>query len=166
MAQQPDYLHDTAYINTLTDLAYEYTSGYTDSALLILAGNAERCRESGYTKGEVDTYIIMGDAFQTKGSYENALAYYEKSLQLAKKINYQIVLSQVLKRIGIIDLNQANYPEALSKFYESLKEAEAIGNKELMGAALNNIAIVQFYHGKFNEAKNTYQQRLNIEQET
>ncbi|MEO8112664.1 MAG: tetratricopeptide repeat protein, partial [Ginsengibacter sp.] len=166
LAQQPGYLHDTSYINTLTDLAYEYSSGYPDSALLILAGNAERCREAGYRKGEVDTYIIMGDAFQTKGSYEKALEYYEKSFQLAKKINYQKVLSLVLNRIGIIDLNQANYPEALSKFYESLKEAEAIGNKELTGAALNNIAIVQFYQGKFNEAKNTYLQRLKIAQET
>ncbi len=163
--QQPDYLHDTAYANALTDLAYEYSSSYPDSALLILAGHAERCRESGNREGEIDTYIIEGDAFQTKGIYEKALEYYEKSFQLAKKIKYQKVLSLVLNRIGIIDLNQGNYPDALSKFYESLKAAEAIGNKELIGATLNNIAIVQFYQGKFDEAESAYRQRLKIAQE-
>ncbi len=165
LEQQQDYLHDTAYAQALIDLAYIYSSSYPDSALLILAGHAERCRESGNREGEVDTYIIMGDAFQTKGNYEKALEYYEKSSQLAKKIKYQKVLSLVLNRIGIIDLNQGNYPEALSKFYESLKAAEAIDNKELTGATLNNIAIVQFYQGKFNEAESAYRQRLKIAQE-
>ena len=114
--QHANYLNDTAYANTLTDLAYIYSSSYPDSALLILRGNAERCKASGYKTGEVDTYIILGDAFQTKGMYEKAMENYEKSLQLAKHINYQKAVALISNRIGIIHLNQGNYPEAGSKF--------------------------------------------------
>ena len=164
--QHANYLNDTAYANTVTDLAYIYSSSYPDSALLILRENAARCKASGYKTGEVDTYIIMGDAFQTKGVYEKAMENYEKSLQLAKHINYQKAVALISNRIGIIHLNQGNYPEALSKFYESLKAGEAIGNDELTGASLNNIAIVQFYQGKYNEADSAYIQRLKIAQKT
>jgi len=162
---QQDYLYDTAYANALTDLAYIYSSTYPDSALMILAGNAEHCQASGYKKGEIDTYIIMGDAFQTKGKYDKALENYEKSDGLAKDANYQSVLPLILNRMGMIYLNQGNYPEALSKFYESRKVAEAINNKDLIGATLNNIAIVHFYQGKFKEAESAYWQRLKIAQE-
>ena len=164
--QHTNYLNDTAYANTLVDLAYIYSTSYPDSALLILDDNAAHCKASGYKKGEVDTYIIMGDAFQTKAVYEKAMENYEKSLQLAKSINYQKAVALISNRIGIIHLNQGNYAEALSKFYESLKAGEAIGNDELTGASLNNIAIVQFYQGKYNEAESAYLQRLQIAQKT
>ncbi len=164
LEQHANYDNDTAYANTVTDLAYIYSSSYPDSALLILEKNAARCKASGYKTGEVDTYIIMGDAFQTKGAYEKAMENYDKSLLLAKHIDYQKAVALISNRIGIIHLNQGNYPEALSKFYESLKAGEAINNDELAGAALNNIAIVQFYQGKYNEADSAFIQRLKIAQ--
>lgn len=164
LEEQSNYLKDTAYANTILDLAYLYSSSYPDSALQILKGNAERCHASGYGLGEVDTYMITGDAFQTKGVYENALENYESAFQLAKKINYRRGISLILNRIGIIHLNQGNYPEALSRFFESLKAAEAIGNDDLTGATLNNIAVAQYNQGKFSDAENTYKQRLEIAQ--
>ena len=85
--KQQNYLQDTAYANTLIELAYIYSNSYPDSALSLLSGLAERCHTSGYGKGEVDTYIIQGDAFLTKGIYIKAMEYYEKSFLFAKNIN-------------------------------------------------------------------------------
>jgi tetratricopeptide (TPR) repeat protein len=167
LKKQPAYLQDTAYANTLADLAYIYSYSYPDSALAILDGHAERRHAAGDTEREADTYLILGDAFQTKGSFDKALEYYEKSLLLEKDIkNHQKAVARLLNRIGIIHLNQGNYSEALSKFYESLKAAEAIDNKELIGATLNNIANVHFHQGKFDEAEKDYQERLKIAAET
>jgi two-component system NtrC family sensor kinase len=156
------YLSDTAYVNTLNDLAYIYSYSYPDSAIALLAGNAERSHSAGYFKGETNTFIILGDAFQTKGIYKQALGYYEKALLLAQKNSPRDVLPLVLNRIGMIHLNQGNYAEALSKFYESLKTAEASDNKALIGATLNNIAIVHFHQGNFVEAENDYQKKLKV----
>ncbi len=163
--KEPGYLSDTAYSNTLTDLAYIYSYSYPDSALLILKGHAELCKASGYSNGETDTYIILGDAYQTKGMYEKALENFEIAFLLAKNYHFQKIVPLILNRIGIVHLNQGNYPQALSKFYESLKAAEIIGNKSLIGATLNNIAIVHFHQGKFADAENDYKQRLKIAEE-
>lgn len=163
--QQRDHLKDTAYTNTLIDLADLYVSSYPDSALSLLEGQAEYCRSSGYREGEVDIYMLQGDAFQTKGNYEKALENYEKSFGLAKNINDRKGLPLILNRIGIIHLNQGNYPAALSKFYESLKAAEAINNNDLIGAIVNNIAAVHYHQGMFHEAESTYRRRLKIAEE-
>ncbi len=162
--QHANYINDTAYANTLTDLAYIYSSSYPDSALLILDENIARCKATGYKIGEVNTYLIIGDAFQTKGMYEKAMENYQEALQLARHINRKQAVALSLNRIGIIHLNQGNYPEALSIFYESLKTGEAIGNDELAGASLNNIAVAQYYQGKYNEAGAAYIQKLKIAQ--
>ena len=163
--QQHNHDKDTAYANALIDLAYIYYPTYPDSALLVLAGNAERCHAAGYKKGETNTYMILGDAYRTKGIYAKALDYYEKSFQLAKSTNDLNTLALNQNRIGMIYLNQSNYPEALSRFYASLKAAEAIQNKDLVGAILNNIGIVQLYQGNFTEAENAYLQRLKMAQQ-
>ena len=163
--QQHNQDKDTAYANALIDLAYIYYPTYPDSALLVLSGNAERCHAAGYKKGETNTYMILGDAYRTKGIYAKALDYYEKSFQLAKSTNDLNTLALNQNRIGMIYLNQSNYPEALSRFYASLKAAEAIQNNNLVGAILNNIGIVQLYQGNFTEAENAYQQRLKMAQE-
>src|SRR6476646_4702067 len=87
--QHPDYLTDSAYASTLIDLAYLYTSSYPDSAILLLAGNAERCKAAGYKEGEVTTYMFLADAYATKGMYDVSMENYEQCLQLAKNINYE-----------------------------------------------------------------------------
>src|SRR5688572_18756366 len=156
---------DTAYANTLIDLAYIYSYTFPDSALMLLKGHAEKCRAAGYTVGETDTYLILGDAFQTKGMYAKALDNYDQSYNLAVSINNQKALPVILNRVGIIYLNQGNYPEALRRFYASLKAAEVINNKTLAGATLNNIAIVHFHQGKFDEAEKDYLRRLDIAEE-
>jgi two-component system, NtrC family, sensor kinase len=159
------YLFDTAYSRTLIDLAYIYSYSYPDSALNLLSGHAGRCHTTGNSRGEVNTCMILGDAYQTKGIYKEALNYYEKSFLLIKNINYKDVLPLILNRIGTVHLNQGNYPEALSKFYESLKAAEAISNKTVIGATLNNIAVVYFHQGNFTEAEIYYKKRLKIAEE-
>ncbi len=162
LERQQNYNLDTAYPRTLNDLAYIYSYSYPDSAIALLAGNAERCEKAGYSKGKVNTFLILGDAFQKKGDYNQAMSYYEKSLFLSKKYSFLNTVSLLLNRIGIIHLNKGNYPEALSKFYDARKTAESDNNMELVGATLSNIGIVHFQQGNFTEAEKDYQERLRI----
>ena len=99
---------DTAYANTVADLAYIYSYSFPDSALDLLAGHAERCGQAGYKRGETDAYLISGDAYQTKGAYKDALANYERAYLLAESIKHQKAVPLILNRIGIIHLNQGN----------------------------------------------------------
>jgi two-component system, NtrC family, sensor kinase len=165
LEQQKDYLQDTAYANTINQLAFIYADSYPDSAFIILEGNAERCKKAGYREGEADAYKIWGNAFQTKGNFEQALEFYKKSYELALKIKYRKGLPGILNNIGIIYLNQGNYPEALNTFYETLKAAEAINDKFVIGNTINNIAVVHYYQGKMDEAERDYMKAVQIARE-
>lgn len=165
LEQQKGYLQDTAYANTINQLAFLYADSYPDSAFIILEGNAERCKKAGYREGEADAYKIWGNAFQTKGNFEQALEYYKKSFELAEKINYRKGLPGILNNIGIVYLNQGNYPEALNTFYQTLKAAEAIDDKFVIGNTINNIAVVHYYQGKMDEAEQDYMKAVQIARE-
>jgi len=160
--QQPDYLRDTAYANTLNQIAFIYADSHPDSALAMLVGHAERSKASGYKAGEVETYKVLGNAFQTKGNYERALQYYDQAYLLAQKVNLKKSLPGILNNIGLVHLNQGNYPSALNKFYETLRAAEAVKDQFVIGSALNNIAIIHFYQGKLDEAETAYEKTLQI----
>ncbi len=166
LQQHESYFADSSYAKTLIDLAYIYTSSYPDSAIALLSGNAEPFKAAGNTKGEINTYMLLGDAYETKGMYGKAMDNYNECLQIAKRTNFASTIPLILNRIGIIHLNQGNYPAALSRFYESLISAEKIGDNDLMGAALNNIAYVQYNQNKFSEAESTFTQRLKLAQKT
>ena len=162
LEQQKDYLKDTAYANAINQLAFVYADNYPDSAIALLAGNAERCRSMGFRQGESDTYKILGNAFQTKGNFDTSLNYYNQAYQLAKKTGYKKSLPGILSNIGLIYLNKGNYSTALNKFYEALKLAEANEDQFVVGTILNNIATVHFFQNKMAEAESDYQKMLKI----
>ncbi|HXS57084.1 MAG TPA: tetratricopeptide repeat protein [Hanamia sp.] len=162
LKQKTGYLRDTAYTNAINQLAFFYADSYPDSALVLLAGQADQCRKAGYPLGETEAYKIMGNAYQTKGNFEKALDYYERANQLAETNNFKKSIPGILNNIGLVFTNQGNYPEALKKFYETLRAADAVNNKFVFGSALNNIAIVHFYQGKMDEADSAYKKTLDI----
>ena len=162
LERKPGYHKDTAYINTLVQISFIYADSNPDSALQILSGLEKSCRESGYQRGEADVYKVMGNAYQTKGNFEGALAYYEKSDALAEKIGYKEAVPGILNNIGLIYLNQGNYPMALQKFYQTLDASDAVGNQFVSSRAHNNIGTVLFYQKKMEEAEGAYLQMLAI----
>jgi two-component system NtrC family sensor kinase len=162
LKQQPGYLQDTSYANAINQLAFFYADSYPDSALSLLAGQAEQCRKAGYRLGETEAYKIMGNAYQTKGNFEKALEFYERAEQIAEKNNFKKSIPGILNNIGLVFTNQGNYPEALKNFYQTLRAADAVNDKFVFGSALNNIAIVHFYQGKMDEADSAYKKTLEI----
>ncbi|HVX25446.1 MAG TPA: tetratricopeptide repeat protein, partial [Parafilimonas sp.] len=166
LQQKDNYYADSNYAKTLTDLAYIYTSSYPDSAIILLADKAAQFKAAGYSKGEINAYMLLGDAYETKGLYDKAMENYNASFRIAQQTNTTSDIPLILNRIGIIHLNQGNYPEALSKFYASLKSAENTGDNDLIGATLNNIAYVQYNENKFSEAESTFTERLKLAKKT
>jgi signal transduction histidine kinase len=162
LKQKPGYNQDTAYVNTINQLAFLYANSYPDSALSLLDGKAAQSLKADYPLGATEAYKIMGNAWQTKGDFENSLLYYERAYTLAKKDNLQKVIPGILNNIGLVRSNQGNYPEALKIFYQTLTAANAVNDKFVKGSALNNIATVDFYLGKMDEADSAYKQTLQI----
>ena len=162
LKQYSNYLSDTTYINSINQLAFLYADSYPDSALNLLKENVEISTKTGYTQGAIESYKIIGNAWQTKGNFEKALDYYGVAYGLAQKHNLSKAIPALLNNIGLARINQGNYPEALRILYQTLTSAKAVNDKFVLGNALSNIGTVDFYQGKMAEADSAYKQALQM----
>lgn len=162
LKQQANYKSDTAYINALNQLATIYADSYPDSALAFLPELIENCKNLHYISGEVYAYTNTGNAYQTKGDFEKALANYEHAYQISLNNKMEKGLPGILNNIGLVHTNQGNYVDALNKYYEAINISQNNTNKLFIASVLNNIAIVHFYQGKMHEADSAYHIMLKI----
>ncbi|MEJ7625239.1 MAG: tetratricopeptide repeat protein [Ferruginibacter sp.] len=160
-----DHTIDTAYINTINQVAFLYADRSPDSAFAILKDIPGKSAAIGYFTGETESYKILGNALQTKGDFDKALEYYERAYQLADEKKYRNMLPALLGNIGLIYFNKGNYPVSLQKLYASLKAAEATKDKLVIRSSLNNIGTIHFYQGKMEEAELAYQKTLDLSKE-
>ncbi|MGV3603750.1 MAG: tetratricopeptide repeat-containing sensor histidine kinase [Dyadobacter fermentans] len=165
LQKTPGYGTDTAYLNVLNRIAFLYADSYPDSALKITQANIPACRRAGHDEGETDALKITGNAYMTKGDYPNALAWYRKSYEKARQIDYESAFPGIRNNIGLVHMSQGNYTAALNEFYAALESAREIGDRFVAASTLNNIAIVHFYQGKLAESEKTYRETLAIAQQ-
>lgn len=162
LQQKQGYQKDTVYINTLNEIAFLYADRLPDSALLLLEGLSEQSKAINFEKGEINSYKILGNAWQTKGNFDKALQFYTLALNIAEEKEERKALPSILGNIGLVYLNQGNYALALQKFYASLAAAEAVNDKLVIRSSFNNIGTIHFYQGKMEEAEKAYQKTLQI----
>ena len=165
LEQRNNHVIDTAYINTVNQIAFFYADRYPDSAFAILKGIPGQSELLGYHYGETDSYNVLGNAFQTKGDFDKALEYYERAYLLANQKDYKNRLPALMGNIALVYFNKGNYPVSLQKFYASLKAAEATGDKLVIRSSLNNIGTIHFYQGKMDEAEQAYKKTLDLSRE-
>ena len=162
LQQKQGYQKDTAYINTVNEISFLYADRFPDSALLMLNGLPAQSRAIKFGKGEINSYKILGNAWQTKGDFNKALEFYTLALNIAEKNNDSRVVPGILGNIGLVYLNQGNYAIALQKFYASLAAAEDVNDQLVIRSSFNNIGTIHFYQGKMEEAEKAYQKTLQI----
>jgi two-component system NtrC family sensor kinase len=162
LQQKQGYQKDSAYINTVNEISFLYADRFPDSALLMLNGLPAQSRAIKFGKGEINSYKILGNAWQTKGDFNKALEFYTLALNIAEKNNDSRVVPGILGNIGLVYLNQGNYAIALQKFYASLAAAEDVNDQLVIRSSFNNIGTIHFYQGKMEEAEKAYEKTLQI----
>jgi serine phosphatase RsbU (regulator of sigma subunit) len=105
------------------------------------------------TKEDVDldeltiTYSYLGITNDIMGSYDEALRYQQKALDLNKKTFDDRGVAAALHNIGILYQKTRNFELALEYFQQALSYWEKLGNKDALASTLNSI-------GGINEAQN------------
>ena len=165
LRQRPGFEKDTAYLEKGNELAFVLAETNPDSAFAFLDIQLKMCRAAKFKKGEAEALKIYGNALQNKGDFAASIAYYEKSLDIARAIPDDALLPGILNNIGLVYFNLGNYAEALVNFYDAIKGAESTDNLNVKAAALNNIAMIYFEQNKLEEAKSKYREMLAIYQE-
>ncbi len=158
-------IEDTAYINRVHRLCSDYVYIYPDSVLAVLTETEQLIKSINYKAGMVEMLSWKGEAFGTLRSYDSAIYFQDKALELATKIGNKDRESSILNRLGAVYTNKGDYVVASEKFYGSLKIAEALENKDRISAVLNNLANIFYFQKKYDEAEAYYMKALGIYEE-
>ncbi len=82
----------------------------------------------------------------------NALANYEESLKISRRIDEVLTEIEALNNMGFVSIDLERYPEALKYFTQALKKAEENEDDEETANILINIGIVYSKQGNYDQA--------------
>jgi tetratricopeptide (TPR) repeat protein len=134
---------------------------YSEIGQIDLAIDNLKKAESYATKDDelMDIYNHLGLNYKYKGDLDNALFYYSKSLNLAKKLGDREMEASVLNNIALILYKIGELDDALKYYKESLK---LITNEKNKAPTYNNIALVYVDKGDYKSAIEYYKKSLEI----
>ena len=107
----------------------------------------------------------IGWLLNSKGEYDSAFYYLEKSISIATALNDQNQLKFVLNDAGLNRLNLSKYDEALFFFNASLKVRDELNDFPSKSLAYNNIGLVYYNLEDFVEAIGFFEKGLSIAEE-
>lgn len=93
-----------------------------------------------------------------------AIEYNEKSLNIAKKISYNPLISTGLLRYGVIYEIKGELDLALKHYKQSLKFAKDMDQKTMLTASLNGLGSVYQEQGLFDQALKSFERCLEVKE--
>jgi tetratricopeptide (TPR) repeat protein len=154
---------DTNKVNTLNELAYEFTYNADSQKSFRFANQAISLAETiNYKKGKALAFFRLGISY----SWHNNIAESNKNLNTALKL-YQEVgdknrIAQIYNELGGNYFEQGFYSDAIANLYNSLKIHEEIGNKKAAAENLQGISVMYWEQGNDSDALKTVQEGLKL----
>ncbi|NJN31288.1 MAG: tetratricopeptide repeat protein [Synechococcales cyanobacterium RM1_1_8] len=103
--------------------------GKYETALSYLKKEEKMCRDSGSTDYLAEVCQNLGHYYIIVNQYDKALAYFQESLELARKSDNKINLHAILNSMGVLCCFHLDKPEsALSYLEQALSYANSIGD--------------------------------------
>ncbi len=166
---------DTAKVNTLNALAFEFRSNDPDTAMYFGNEALQLATKLNDKFGQAGAYLQLGNGKMNLGQYDealkftnDALKFYEQLLTSENLVDKALIKKQKARtynNIGIIYWYQGNYPEALNNHFVSLEIRKEIGDKKGIASCYNNIGLVFGNQGNYPEALKSYFAALKIHEE-
>jgi tetratricopeptide (TPR) repeat protein len=107
----------------------------------------------------------FGYLVQSRGEYDKALEYYDRSLKIEEEIGNRSGVATSLHQIGMIHQERGEYAKALECYDRSLKIKEEIGNRSDVAASLHQIGNINYLRGEYAKALECYDRSLKIKEE-
>nr|MDZ8036980.1 tetratricopeptide repeat protein [Nostoc sp. CreGUA01] len=148
--------------SVLKKIAYcEHQMGEVDQALNYYEQALNLCP----TEDEQELasiYYHFGMLKDDKGEMDEAIALFNQSLEIDKRIGNVQGKAATLNQLGIICANKGEMDEAIALFNQSLEIDKRIGNVQGKAATLHNLASIYANKGEVDQAIALYNQSLEI----
>lgn len=155
---------DTAKVNLYHDVSKHYISSNIDTVLYFTQSGIALAQKLGHKKGEMMNLNVLGNYYENKTEYDNALKTYEKALEIAIEINSTQGFAMLYNNIGMVHIRQGKYDIALPLMFDALRAEEQLGNQKGISQSYNNIGVIYFYQQNFNRATEYFEKALAMEE--
>ena len=157
---------DTNKVIHLNQLSSEYEFiGDFEKGLSYGANSLELARKLIFKKGIANAHHNIGNIYDDKDNYPDALKNYFASLKIREEIGDKKGISASYGSIGIVYKEQGDYPKALEYYFKALKLFEELGDKNTIAKTLGNIGIVYRNQEDYLKALEYYFKALKLEEE-
>lgn len=106
--------------------------------------------------------IDKGNADYAQGLYTNALVCFKRAIEMAKALDNDELLAQVLNNSGMAAEGSEDYQEAIGFYQEAEKLARKIDNKVQISAILNNMGSMSYTQNKLPEALEYFTEAIKL----
>ena len=162
---------DTSRINAISIIVEEswddnvwprYNQWVHDFVMEKLGEDADSVTLRHLKKSYAAALNNIGYLNNSRGNIDEALANYEKTLEIQHEIDDQQGMAGTLINTGYIFLNQGMIEKALEYYYRSLKIQENTQDEWGIATALNGIGYIFYKQGETEKAFENYSRSLEI----
>lgn len=166
-------LHDSARVDCLNELAFEYSNPYwnswsgvkIDSAVLFTTEAQKEAQQLHYKSGIGDAYQNLGMIAEQRGNYILSERYTRLALPLLEKARRNTQLNRAYVNLGWCAFNQGRYKEALNVLKHSLLYYISIKDKRHITMIYRMIAFTYLNLGYSENAFQYFQKMDEIKLE-
>lgn len=145
---------DSTKAHLYQKIAGHYNVTHLDSAKSFAEKGIILSKKINYNLGLWINYNTLGNYYERKTKYQEAMNNYNLALDIIEKNNDTKGFAVVLNNIATIHIRKADYDKALDFIFEALKAEEKLDNQNGIAQAYNNIGVVYYYLQNFE--KTTY----------
>jgi len=117
----------------------------------------------GNRAGAADSIRLMADGIGSQGHYEQAIATYQRALNVLEGMGENQKTGSILNNMAINFENEGRLDRAEQLYRQAMLHFEAAGNKTNQAVALVNIADILYSRGNLPGAEKTYRQVLDLD---
>ena len=114
------------------------------------------------SKQAIRIYIMLGNAAQRLGGYDQAQEFAQKGLTLARALGDRLMECRLLNTIGMFHAEQNNLRLATENFHQSLELSRQVSDLRLQARPLANLGMTAIRRGDFVQARLYSEQSLAL----
>jgi len=145
-------------------VGYYYQKKYDDALKMFMQCSLE-AENTKFYKGLQDYYFNIGLILKKRQEYEEALAYFQKALQMREKIGDKSKIAIVMHSIGVTHWYMAELKIASEYFLKEIEIFRELNDKKNLAAGLNNLGNIYIKLGNYEKSLNYYLASLRIKEE-
>ncbi len=153
---------DTEKIKLYGDICWELMGVSTPKSLYYAEKQLALSKQINIDRFIAQAESDLGNIFNRKTDYPNALIHYYKALELRHKLNQPIKEAGIYSNIATVLMRQNKFQDAVTINFESLKIFEEINDKKKQSLVLGNIGNIYYELHQNKQALNYQRQGLRL----